>query len=125
MVQPDSRPARYIRLCGSDGIRYRFFCEASGAAVCTTEPVISDSHRGELHIAWEQQGRQHFSQCQKCRRWVWDVMYNADTGQCVLCSPWEEAPVFCCGCGAPAVPEERYCRKCGQSLRYGEVVLNE
>lgn len=125
MAGPEDRPARYIRICGPDGARYRFFCEASGAAVCTTEPVSAESPHREPLLAWERQGRRHFNRCSKCRRWVCDVMYNPDTGQCVLCSPWEEAPVFCCGCGAPAVAGERYCRRCGQRFRYGEVVLNE
>ncbi len=125
MASVDNRPARYIRLTERSGIRYRFFCEASGAAVCTTEPISPDSPHVELTLAWEHQGRQHFNRCPQCSRWVCDAMYNADTGRCVLCSPWEETPSFCCGCGELAIPGERYCRKCGQRLRYGEVVLNE
>ncbi len=125
MASANNRPARYIRLPERNGIRFRFFCEASGAAVCVTEAVAQSSPQEELRLAWEQQGRRHFNRCQQCSRWVCDVMYNADTGHCVLCSPWEEAPAYCPACGELAIPMERYCRKCGKKLRYGEVVLNE
>ena len=125
MAAVDNRPARYIRLTDPGGIRYKFFCEASGAAVCVTEAAVPAAPREELRLAWEGYGRRHFNRCTQCSRWVCDVMYNADTGRCVLCSPWEESPGFCSACGELAIPMERYCRKCGKLLRYGEVVLNE
>lgn len=125
MAPSDNRPPSFTRIFGPDGIRYRFFCEASGTAVYTTDIISDIPSRDSVNTAWEQQGRQHFNRCQQCGRWVCNVMYNTDTGRCVLCSPWEESPAYCSGCGALAVSGERYCRRCGQRLRYGEVVLNE
>lgn len=114
--------AKHTRL---DGGRYRFFCEASGAAVHTTGPIQGNTAEEELRFAWDQEGRQHFNRCQKCGKWVSDVMYNADTGQCVLCSPWEEPPDYCSGCGAAVPPADNYCRICGKKLQYGEVAAND
>lgn len=112
--------ARHTRLSGG---RYRFFCELSGAAVHTTGPI----HGGggdPLYLAWELDGKQHFNRCERCGRWISDVMYNADTGQCVGCSPWEEAPAFCSRCGAETVPADVYCRSCGEKLQYREVAAD-
>ena len=35
--------ARYKIIAGTEGNRYQFFCELSGALVCTSEPVLLDS----------------------------------------------------------------------------------
>lgn len=125
MAEKDDRTARYECISSAGENRYRFFCEVSGVVVHTTGPVRGDTEEEELRLAWEHDGRQHFNRCQKCGKWVSDVMYNADTGQCVLCSPWEEPPDYCPSCGAAVPPADRYCRRCGEKLQYREVAAND
>jgi hypothetical protein len=110
---------RYQLIPGTEGNRYRFFCECSGIAVCTTEPLHAGTPEQELELAWENDGRKKFNRCQKCGRWVSNVMFNADTLECVECSPWEEQPIYCQNCGAPAPASGESCKKCGTKLRYG------
>ncbi len=116
-----SSTARHEILRGEEGNRYRFFCGASGAAVCTTGPVRADSGGDELLLAWESEGKRHFNRCRKCGRWICDAMFNADTLKCVDCVPWEDTPNFCAHCGVRIPSPDVYCRKCGARLRYGEV----
>ena len=111
--------AKYKVIADSGGIRYQFFCEASGALIHTTNPVYADSREEALKIAWETEGRAHFNQCQKCGRWVSTVMYNADVFECVDCTPWENAPHFCKQCGVENSSRDTYCSKCGTKLQYG------
>lgn len=113
--------ASYRVKADEKGNRYCFFCDLSGAALCTTEPVRADTPEEELFTAWEQEGRKHFNRCQKCGRWVSDVMFNADVLTCVDCTPWEEPPQFCWKCGEAVSPEHTFCHKCGARLQYGEV----
>lgn len=101
------------------GRTVQFFCDASRMLLCTVEPVITESEDDALHIAWESEGKKHFNLCHKCGRWVSAVMYNADTLQCVDCSPWEDLPKFCKTCGAKVGFGDVYCSKCGAELRYG------
>lgn len=102
-----------------EGNRYQFFCEASGVLACTTSPRRADCVQQELREAWESEGREHFNRCHRCGRWVVDAMYNADTMECVDCSPWEETPQFCPICGAKAPPGQIRCPSCAGRLRYG------
>lgn len=88
-----------------------FYCDLSGALVCT---VKADDPRS----AWESGGREHFSFCRRCGRWICDTMYNPDTLQCVDCSPWEEQPAFCPQCGAKVHEGEIFCGRCHVRLRY-------
>lgn len=113
--------ARYIVIPSSEGNLFRFFCEISGANVCTTKPIKAETREKELKIAWETEGKKKFNFCIKCRRYVSDAMYNPDVCQCVDCAPWETFPNFCGHCGEKIPTRENYCRKCGARLLYGEV----
>ena len=118
MAMKDRATAKYRVIADSGGSRYRFFCDVSGMALCTTDPIRGDTQEEELKTAWETEGRQHFNRCSKCGKWVSDPMYNADMLQCVDCAPWQEKP----NCGIAIAPSDRYCTACGAHLRYGEVV---
>ena len=119
MERNDHRTASYRIIADAGGSRYRFFCDVSGMAMCTTKPLpaVSAEH---LLQAWETEGRPCFNRCNRCGKWVSDVMYNADTGQCILCSPWEEQPLFCPDCGNQAPLTDLFCSKCGRKLQYKE-----
>ncbi len=104
---------------------YLFFCQASGLAVCTTKPVRGNTQKEELQMAWQSEGRSYFNQCHKCGRWVSNVMYNADTLECVDCSPWEDMAEYCPSCGVHTRQGDEYCRKCGKKLLYEGVIGNE
>ena len=112
--------AAYRVIQDGGGLRFRFFCEASGAALCTTGVISGSPPDRALDYAWETEGRAHFNLCHRCGRWVADVMYNADTLECVDCSPWEEEPAFCPQCGARVASREAFCGRCSSRLRYGE-----
>lgn len=113
--------ATYKVIGDSGGRRYRFFCDVSGMAVCTTRPIQGETPEEELLAAWESEAREQFNYCNKCGRWVSDAMYNADVLQCVDCAPWENKPRFCHRCGIDVALADTFCRKCGAKLQYGEV----
>jgi len=46
-------------------------------------------------------------------------MYNADTLECVECSPWEEHPRYCPHCGSKVKSADVFCNRCGVRLMYG------
>ncbi|MBQ2667686.1 MAG: zinc-ribbon domain-containing protein [Clostridia bacterium] len=119
MPDKANKTARYKILAGADGNRYRFYCDVSGALVCTTEPVFLDTPENELEFAWKSEGRKYFSLCHRCGRWVSDAMYNIDTLECVECSPWEEEPSYCPHCGTIVREGDIFCSRCGKRLRYG------
>ncbi len=111
--------ARYKIIKEENGNRYRFFCESSGGAVCTTDPINGENPEKELLFAWESEGRKHFNRCGKCGKWVCNAMTNADTLECVDCSPWENPPRFCPSCGKKIGTVGLYCDGCGVRLMYG------
>jgi len=113
--------ASYRVIADAGGNRYSFFCDLSGAVLCTTNPVKAGTPEEELLIAWEQEGRQHFDLCRKCGRWVSGVMYNADVLHCVDCSPWEDRPHYCGKCGNKVAPSDTFCSVCKEKLQYREV----
>lgn len=119
MCHAPHHTAAYRILQDSGGMRFRFFCEVSGAAICTTAPTPPQPVEAALDKAWLSEGREHFSLCHRCGRWVSDLMYNPNTLQCVDCSPWEERPAFCPHCGARVLDERPFCLKCGKRLQYG------
>ena len=121
MVIRESKIAKYKIIADSGGNRYRFYCEASGAAVCTTGPIRADTPEKELLLAWESEGKELFNRCPRCGRLVCDTMYNADVCECVDCAPWENKPKFCKKCGAEIPKGNFFCTKCGNRARYGEV----
>lgn len=90
MNNTENKSAPYKIIFDAGGNRYRFFCERSGMAVCTTGPVRADTPEQELRLAWESEGKKQFNYCHKCDRWVSDEMYNPDTLECILCSPHEK-----------------------------------
>ena len=112
------KSASYKVVADAGGNRYRFYCDLSGALLCTTKPYHADTPEQELLLAWESEGRREFNPCHKCGKWVSDVMYNADVLECVECAPWEDPPNFCPQCGKKLSAPERYCPKCGAKLLY-------
>lgn len=136
----DDRCAEYRIIVDEIGSRYRFFCQLSGALICTTAPIRADTQEEELKRAWETEGKQFFNKCQKCGRWVCDLMYNPDKLECVDCSPWmeefrEREPVkmqsmaeygfgieamknhkLCKSCGRIAPASRHFCSECGRRL---------
>ena len=116
--------AKYRVVPAAGGNRYHFFCEASGALGCTTNPTRAQTPEEEVRLAWELEGRTHFNRCHKCGRWVLDVMFNADVLQCVDCAPWENKPRFCSRCGCAVDLTDSFCRRCGARLQYSEVDTN-
>lgn len=110
--------ASYKVVADAGGNRYRFYCDLSGALLCTTKPYHAASPEQELELAWENEGKSEFNHCKKCGKWVSDVMYNADVLECVECAPWEDPPNFCPQCGKKLSTPERYCPKCGAKLLY-------
>ena len=121
MKAKDRSTAGYRVITDSGGSRYRFYCDASGMALCTTSPIRKDTQEEELQTAWETEGKRHFNWCSQCGRWVSDPMYNADTLHCVDCTPWQRKPNYCTRCGRQIPAGDLCCRTCGTSLRYGEV----
>jgi len=121
MAIKDHTTAKYKIIADSGGSRYRFFCDLSGMALCTTDPVRADTQQQELKMAWEKEGKQYFNRCAKCGKWVSDPMFNADVLQCVDCAPWQEKPNYCIHCGKEISGTDRFCNACGTRLRYGEV----
>jgi len=121
MTGPAKKTAAYRIITDAGGNRYRFFCDLSGAVMCTTEPVMAETQEKELMLAWEKEGRQQFNHCHRCGKWVCESMYNADVCHCVECTPWEDRPKFCSVCGAPIPADDNFCRKCGAKLLYREV----
>jgi len=115
----ENRPsAHYRMITDACGTRYHFYCDLSGAHVCTTDPIQADTPELELKRAWETQGRPMFNQCKKCGRWVSDVMFNADVHECVACAPWEDQPRYCTQCGKKLFEAKKFCSRCGTKLIY-------
>ena len=112
----EHRTARCRKITEDRGYRYQFLCDLSGALICTTNLQKED----DPMLAWKSTGRKMFSQCHRCGRWVSDPMYNAETWECVQCSPWEEQPAFCSRCGEKVSEDKVFCHKCGSRLRYAD-----
>lgn len=121
MTARGKKTAAYRIITDAGGNRYRFFCDLSGAAMCTTHPVMAETQEEELTLAWESEGRKHFNLCHNCGKWVCEAMYNADVSHCVECTPWESLPRFCSECGEKVPAENQFCHKCGAKLQYREV----
>ena len=114
-----TRTAAYKILADAGGTRYRFFCDLSGAVLCTTKAYQADSPEQELALAWACEGKKHFCLCQKCGKWVMEAMYNADALECVACAPWENTPEYCKSCGTKVSAFDTVCPQCGKQLIYG------
>ncbi|QNL43531.1 hypothetical protein H8790_08555 [Oscillibacter hominis] len=117
MEKSEHKTARYKVISDTGGNRYRFFCEQSGMAMATTEIMHADTTEEELLLAWEAEGRRYFNRCGKCGKWVSDAMFNPEAAECVICTPWEESPVYCPRCGVQTQASDGFCRECGAKLR--------
>ena len=110
--------ARYKVIADSGGRQVRFFCDLSGEL---RHSVVIPAARDEteaVRLAWDSGGRGCFNLCPKCGRWVSEVMFNADAGECVACAPWQEQPRFCPHCAKPLLLPGDYCPHSGVKLRY-------
>ena len=111
--------AAYKIVSDSGGNRYQFFCDLTGALLCTTQIFNDDDPDHALMLAWETEGKNYFQFCHKCGKWVMDAMYNADALECVACAPWENTPQYCKFCGTKVSASDFVCPKCGEILIYG------
>ena len=112
------KTAAYKILSGSEGNRYQFLCDLSGAVACTTKPIRSDSPSAELSLAWDSEGKKHFNRCHRCGRWCIDEMYNVEVLECVECAPYEDTPRYCKYCGVKIDIPARKCPACKKVLIY-------
>lgn len=116
MTKAENKTARFKIISDTGRNRYRFFCERSGMAMVTTEPVRANTPEEELLLAWNNEGRQYFNRCRKCGMWVSDVMFNPEAAECVICTPWEDPHIYCSHCGARMLASDDFCRGCGAKL---------
>lgn len=114
----NKQTANYRVISDSGGFCVRFFCDLSGARVCTAGSIQADTPEQALEIAWETAGKREFNRCEKCGKWISDVMFNTDVHQCVECAPWENYPLYCPQCGKKIADTKRFCSRCGARLRY-------
>ncbi len=117
-MSKERKTATYKITSDKGGNRYSFYCDLSGAMVCTTGPVKADTPEAELMLAWKSEGKAHFNQCHKCGKWTIDAMYNADVLECVDCAPFEDDPNYCKSCGHRITAPAENCPKCGKPLIY-------
>ena len=114
----EKKTASYKIIKDAGGNRYMFFCDLSGALVCTTKPYKADTPEAELLLAWEKEGKQHFNICHKCEKLVLDAMFNPEVHECVRCAPFEAESKYCKNCGKKIVEPVRDCPACGKPLYY-------
>ena len=111
--------ATYKTVLETDGERFLFFCDMTGAHACTTKKVYrDDGSRTALTLAWSQEGQSFFNLCHKCKKWVMDAAYNAEVLECIECAPYECKPNFCKSCGAKIEGEALKCSTCKKPLFY-------
>lgn len=110
--------ANYKVITDAEGFRYQFFCDLSGAHLCTTSPIQADTPEQALKLAWETEGKRVFNHCESCGKWISDAMFNADVHECVECSPWETQPRYCPKCGKKLAEIKKFCPRCGTQLQY-------
>ncbi|MBQ8043403.1 MAG: hypothetical protein IJ272_04560 [Clostridia bacterium] len=115
------KTAKYEIISSIWGNRYKFYDDLSGALIVTTKAIKAENLEKELSIAWERYGRKYFNRCEKCGKYISDMMFNADVHNCVECTPWEMRPHFCSVCGNSVTTTDRVCRGCGNELQYKEV----
>ena len=111
--------AAYKIVSDSGGNRYKFYCDLTGALLCTTKPYHADTPMKELELAWNTEGKAYFNLCHKCGKWVMEAMFNADALECVACAPWENTPEYCKFCDTKVSVSDAVCPKCGKQLIYG------
>lgn len=124
-MREKKKTADYKIINDEGGNRYAFYCELSCALVCVSEPVNAETVDAGLMFAWEGYGRSHFNKCHKCGKWVTGAMYNPDVLSCVQCTPFEDYPKYCPGCGTKTQDPSNYCHICGAKLFYRGEEVNE
>ena len=110
--------ATYKIVADAGGNVYKFYCDLSGALVCTTKPYKADTPEEELRLAWENEGKQHFNPCHNCGKQVSNAMFNVEALECVECAPIEAEAKFCKSCGAKIEDPNKLCPACGKPLVY-------
>jgi len=116
---PAKKVASYKAATDRGGYRFLFYCDISGAHVCTTSEIyFADTQEAALLSAWEAEGRAHFNQCHKCGKWVIDAAFNAEVLECVECAPYEAEPKYCKFCGQKIAVPAKACPACGRKLLY-------
>lgn len=116
---PERKTATYKALTDSGGYRFMFYCDLSGAQVCSTQKAYCGKTQEEaLQSAWQAEGRNHFNRCRKCGKWISVTMYNVDVLECVGCAPFEAEAKFCKNCGAKIQDPTKPCPACGKPLVY-------
>lgn len=114
----NQRIPAYKTVREGEGIRYKFLCELSEAAVCTTEVYDAPSIEEGAALAWVKEGRSFFNHCKKCSRYVSDAMFNVEVLECVACAPYEAEAKYCKSCGARVSDSRNPCPECSKPLVY-------
>ena len=115
----ERKTATYKIITDSGGNRYTFFCDLTGALVCTTKKTYkANTPEQELLLAWEKEGKKHFNICHKCGKFVINAVFNPEVAECVECAPFEAEAKFCKTCGAKVENPGRTCPVCGNLLNY-------
>lgn len=112
------KTAAYQIVATAEGNQYKFFCDLSGAHVCTTQPYQAPTAEEELTLAWENEGKKHFNLCHKCGKWVIAAVYNPEVFECTDCAPFEHEIKYCKFCGAKVDADVRFCPVCNRKLHY-------
>jgi len=116
---PERKTATYQVLVDGGGYRFMFYCDLSGAHVCSTkERYYGDTREEALQEAWQAEGRNHFNHCRRCGRWISVAMYNVEVLECVGCAPFEVEAKFCKYCGVRIGDPTKPCPACGKPLAY-------
>ena len=115
---PENKTAAYNAVTEKDGHRFAFYCQVSGAYVCTTKDIYPGGPEEALLLAWQAEGCKHFNRCGRCGKWVIDAVFNAEVLGCVECAPYEAEPKFCKTCGVKIESQFIQCTNFGNKLIY-------
>ena len=115
---PKNRTADYKAVTDRGAHRFMFYCQVSGAHVCTTKEIYPGQPEDALLAAWQAEGYKYFNQCGRCGKWVIDAVFNAEVLECVECAPYEAEPKFCKTCGTKIETPVKHCQHCGNKLVY-------
>lgn len=113
-----NKTADFKAVADQAGHRFMFYCQVSGAYVCTTKGTYPGKSEEALLLAWQAEGYKYFNQCGRCGKWVIDAVFNAEVLECVECAPYEAEPKFCKTCGTKIETPVKHCPHCGNKLIY-------